>query len=62
MTIVDKIRDKKLQENIDRESVKLPELSFVKIDKYKYFEEILPADQRRVIGQAKFTYFFKDKA
>ena len=61
MTIVDKIRDNKLQENINRESVKLPELSFVKIDKYKYFEEILPADQRRVIGQAKFTYFLKDK-
>ena len=33
-------------------------------DKYEYLtgEEILPADQRRVIEQAKFTYFPPSKA
>ena len=33
-------------------------------DKYEYLtgEEILPPDQRRVIEQAKFTYFLPSKA
>ena len=36
MTIDDKIRDEKLQYNIDRETVKISALSSGKIDKYEY--------------------------
>ena len=58
MTIDDKIRDEKLQYDINREAAKISALSSGKIDKYEYLtgEEILPPDQRRVIKQAKFTY------
>ena len=58
MTIDDKIRDEKLQHDINREAAKILALSSRKIDKYEYLtgEEILPPDQRRVIEQAKFTY------
>ena len=58
MRIDDKIRDKKLQYNINREAAKISALSLGKIDKYKYLtdEEILPSGERRVIEQAKFTY------
>ena len=58
MTVNDKIRDEKLQYDINKEVAKISALSSGKIDKYEYFtgEEILPPDQRRVIEQAKFTY------
>ena len=58
MIIDDKIRDEKLQYDINREAAKIPGLSSGKIDKYEYFtgEEILPSDRRRVIEQSKFTY------
>ena len=58
MTIDDKIRDEKLQYDMNREAAKILALSSRKIDKYEYLtgEEILPPDQRRVIEQAKFTY------
>ena len=58
MTINDKIRDEKLQHDINREGAKILALSSGKIDKYEYLtgEEILSSDQRRVIEQAKFTY------
>ena len=58
MTIDDKIRDEKLQYDINREAAKISALSSGKIDKYEYLtgEEILPSDQRRVIEQAKLTY------
>ena len=58
MTIDDKIRDEKLQYDINREAAKIPALSSGKIDKYEYLtgEEILPRDQKRAIEQAKFTY------
>ena len=58
MTIDDKIRDEKLQYDINREAAKISALSSGKIDKYEYLtgEEILPFDERRVIEQAKFTY------
>ena len=58
MTIDDKIRDEKLQCDINREAAKISALSFRKIDKYEYFtgENILPSDQSRKIEQAKFTY------
>ena len=64
MTIDDKIRDKKLQYDINRETAKISALSSGKIYKYEYLtgEEILPSDQRRVIEQAKFTYFPLGKA
>ena len=58
MTIDDKIRDEKLQYDINREAAKISALSFGKIDKYEYLtgEEVLPSDQRRVIEESKFTY------
>ena len=59
MTIDDKIRDEKLQYDVNREAAKISALLYGKIDKYKYLtsEEILPPDQRRVIEQAKFIYY-----
>ena len=58
MTIDDKIRDEKLQCDINREAAKISALTFGKIDKYEYLtgEEILPFDKKRVIEQAKFAY------
>ena len=58
MTIVDKIKDEKLQYNINREVAKISELSSDKIDKYEYLtgDEMLPPDQSRIIEQANFTY------
>ena len=58
MTNDDKIRDEKLQNNINREAGKISALSSGKIDKYEYLqgEEILLSDQGRTIEQAKFTY------
>ena len=58
MTIDDKIRDEKLQFDINRESVKLSVLSSGKINKYGYLtvEEILPSDQSRIIEEFKLTY------
>ena len=58
MTITDdKIRDEKLQYNINREVAKITVLSSGKIDKYEYLtgEEILPSNQRQIIEQAKFA-------
>ena len=57
MTIDDKIRDEKLQRNINRDAAKISALSSGKIDKNECFrgEEILPSDQSRMIEQAKFT-------
>ena len=58
MKIDDKIRDEKLQYDINREAAKISALSSCKIDKQEYFkgEKILPPNQSRVIEQAKFTY------
>ena len=57
MIIDDKIRDERLQYNINREAAKISALSYGKIDKYKFLtsEEILPLDQRRVVEVAKFA-------
>ena len=51
MTINDKIRNEKLQYDINREAAKISAWSSEKIDKYEYLtsEETLPSDQRRVI-------------
>ena len=64
MTIDDKIKDEKLQYDINREVAKISALSSGKIDKYEYLtgEKILPSDQSRIIEQAKFTYSPLDKA
>ena len=64
MTIDDKIKDEKIQYDINREAAKISELSSGKIDKFEYLtgEEILPSDQSRIITQAKFTYFPLGKA
>ena len=62
MTIDEKIKEEKLQCNINREAAKISALSSCKIDKYEYFasEEISPSDQSRIIEQAKFkSYSFK---
>ena len=59
MTIIDdKIRDEKLQCNIDREAAKKSALSSGKSGKYESLtrEEMLLTDQKRVIKQAKLTY------
>ena len=58
MTIDYKIRDEKLQCDINREVAKISTLSSGKTDKYEYLtgEEILLSNQRRVIEQATCTY------
>ena len=58
MTTDHKIKNEKLQYNINREAAKTSALSSGKIDKYEYLtgEEILASDQSRIIEQAKFTY------
>ena len=63
-TIDDKIKDEKLQYNINREAAKISALSSGKVDKYEYLtgEEILPSDQSAIIEQTKFTYSPLSKA
>ena len=58
MTIIDQIRDKKLQCDSNGEATKISALSSGKIDKYEYLtdEEILPSNQEQIIEQGKFTY------
>ena len=57
MTINDKIRDEKLQYNINREAAKISALSSGKVGKYEYLtgKEILPSNQQKMIEQTKFT-------
>ena len=57
ITTDDKIRDKKLQFDINRETAKILALSSGIIDKNEYLtgEEILPSNQRLAIEQAKFA-------
>ena len=59
MTTDDKIRDEKLQYDVDREAAKISALSSGKIDKYEYLtsEELLPPYQSRIIEQTKCTCF-----
>ena len=59
MTTDGKIKDEKLQYEINREAAaKILALPFRKIDKYEYltWKEILPSDQSRMIEQANLTY------
>ena len=64
MTIDDKIRDKKLQYDINREAAKISALSSDKIHKYEYLtgEDILPSNKQQIIGQTRFTYSPLEKA
>ena len=58
MTIDDKIKSQKLQEEINKEASKISVLLIGKKDKYEYLtgEEMLPSNQRQIIEQAKFAY------
>ena len=51
MTIDDRIRDGKLQNDINREAAKISALSSNKINKYGYLtdKEILPSNQKQMI-------------
>ena len=57
MTIDDKIRDEKLQFDINREAAKISSLKSRKNDKYEYLtgKEIPLSNQSQRIEQAKFT-------
>ena len=46
MTIEDKIRDEKIQYDVNREAARTPALSSSKVDKYEYLtgQEILHSD------------------
>ena len=61
---IDKIKDEKLQYDINREVAKILALSSGKIDKHEYLtgEEILPFNQRQIIEQTKFAYSPSGKA
>ena len=58
MTIYGKIKDEKLQQDINREPAKVSLLSSGKTDKYEFAtgDEILLSDQSKIIKQAKFIY------
>ena len=58
MTIHDKIRDEKLEYDINREAAKILALSSGKIDKYEYLagEETLLFSHKRLIEQVKLAY------
>ena len=63
MIIDNKIKDEKLQQDINREAAKISVLSLCKIDKYEYLtgQKILPSEQSRKIEQAKFSYSPRSK-
>ena len=63
MVIDNKIKDEKLQQDINKEAAKISVLSSCKIDKYEYLtgQKILPSDQSRKIEQAKFSYSPRSK-
>ena len=58
MKIDDKIKDEKLQYDINREAAKISALLSGKTEKYKYLtdEKICHLIKSRIIEQAKFTY------
>ena len=64
MTTDDKIRDGKLQYDINREAAKISAFLSGKLDRYEYLtgEEILPSNQRQITEKAKFTYSLLGKA
>ena len=64
MTIDDKIKDEKLQYDINRDAAKISVLLSGKTDKYEDLtgKEILQSDESRIIEQARFTYSLLSKA
>ena len=58
ITINDKIRDEKLQYDINRQAAKISALSSGGIHKYEYLndEDTSPSNQQKIIEQTKFTY------
>ena len=58
MIIDEKIRDEKLQYNINRKAAKISALSSNKIHKYGYLtgEDISPSSNQQIIEQARFNY------
>ena len=58
MAIDDKIRDEKLQYDINRKAAKTSSVSSGKSDKYEYLtsKKILSSDQSRMIEKAPFIY------
>ena len=56
LTIDDKIRNEKLQYDINKEAAKVLSSEEIDRDEYLTGEEILPSYQRRVIEQTKFIY------
>ena len=62
MTIDGKIRDEKIQNDINRKAAKTSAVSSSKTDKYEYLtdKEILPSNQSRAIEQAKLISFKKN--
>ena len=58
MTTDDKIRDEKLQYDVNREAAKILALLSGKLDKYESLtgEEILPSNQRQTIEQVRCFY------
>ena len=54
MAINDKIRDEKMQYDINREVAKISALSSGKIDKYEYLigEDLLASNQGEIIGKS----------
>ena len=58
MINADKIKDGKLQHDINREIAKISALSSDKIDKYEYLmgEELLSFSQSQMVDQANFIY------
>ena len=58
MAIDDKIKDEKIQYDINREVAKISALLSDIFDKYEFptGEEILPSDQSRIVEQAKIPY------
>ena len=65
MAIDDKIRNEKLQHDINREAAKVPALSSGKINKYEYLtgeEKYYILNQRKLMQQGNFTYSLLGKA
>ena len=58
MIIDEKIKNEKLQYDVNRKAAKISVLSSSKINEYEYLtgEEILPSDQYKIIKKVKFTY------
>ena len=58
MTIVDQIRDEKLQYDINREAARISALPSNKFNNYEHLtvDKILPSNQKQMIEKAKFIY------